>query len=121
MEPPSEQLRCAPDRAAFERLAASWPMVPVFAELLSDLVTPVGAFLSVAADGPGVLLESVERSERWGRYSFVAGPPAATILADRDGVRLADLRRELPLPERIPGYDVLGSLKAAARALLVRP
>src|SRR5580765_4350269 len=96
---PRIDLRASPDRAAFERLAASWPMVPVFAELLSDLVTPVLAFLAIAGNGPGVLLESVERSERWGRYSFVAGAPAATILADGDGVGWHDVRRELPVPE----------------------
>src|SRR6476659_438042 len=100
---PRIDLRASPDRAAFERLAASWPMVPVFAELLSDLVTPVLAFLAIAGNGPGVLLESVARSERWGRYSFVAGAPAATSVADRTGVRLTDVRRELPLPDRMEG------------------
>ena len=39
-------------------------------------------------DGPGILLESVERSERWGRYSFVAGDPAAILVVDDGGVHL---------------------------------
>ena len=111
------ELRASPDRDTFERLAEAWPMVPVWAELFSDLWTPLGAFLSVAGDGPGVLLESVERSERWGRYSFVAGSPAATILADAEGVRLQDVRRELPIPTRFDGSDVQGVLKAIAAAL----
>jgi anthranilate synthase component 1 len=92
-------------------------MVPVWTELLSDLTTPLGAFLCMAGDGPGVLLESVERSERWGRYSFVAGAPAATILADGRGIRWHDVRRELPVPMEAGGSDLLGALKSIACAL----
>jgi hypothetical protein len=63
-------LRVHPDRPTFERLASEWPLVPVWAELLADIGTPIGLFPAVAGDGPGLLLESVERSERWGRFSF---------------------------------------------------
>jgi anthranilate synthase component 1 len=90
------QMQIRPDRETFDTLAASWPLVPVWAELLSDISTPVGLFPSLAADGPGVLLESVERSERWGRYSFVAGDPAAVVVGDRDGLRVTETRRALP-------------------------
>ena len=90
-------LRIRPDRETFDALAADWPLVPVWAELLSDVSTPVGLFPSLAAGGPGILLESVERSERWGRYSFVAGDPAATVVADREGVRVVDAARDLPI------------------------
>ena len=86
-----------PDRETFESLAASWPLVPVWAELLSDVSTPVGLFPSLAGDGPGLVLESVERSERWGRYSFVAGDPAAIVIGDRDGIRITDIARDLPI------------------------
>ncbi len=71
-------------------------MVPVWAELLADVSTPVGLFPAVAGDGPGILLESVERSERWGRYSFVAGDPAATVVLDGDEVKIQGIARELP-------------------------
>ncbi len=89
-------LQIRPDRETFDTLAASWPLVPVWAELLADVSTPVGLFPALAGDGSGVLLESVERSERWGRYSFVAGDPAAIVVGDRGGLRLTDTRRELP-------------------------
>nr|MBA3691677.1 hypothetical protein [Actinomycetota bacterium] len=85
-----------PDREAFAALAAGRPLVPVWAELLADVSTPVGLFPAVAGEGPAILLESVERSERWGRYSFVAGDPAAVIVAGPDGVRIRDVVRELP-------------------------
>jgi anthranilate synthase component 1 len=90
------ELQVRPDRDGFERLAADWPLVPVWAELLADIATPVGLFEAIAGDGPGILLESVERSERWGRYSFVAGDPAAILVVDADGAHLVDVARNLP-------------------------
>src|SRR2546425_6340147 len=87
------ELRIRPDRSSFDALGREWALVPVWAEVLADVSTPVGLFPSLAGDGPGVLLESVERSERWGRYSFVAGDPAAVLVADAGGVRVRDLVR----------------------------
>ena len=107
--------RVFPDRERFRDLAGAWPMVPVWAELLADVSTPVGAFLSMAGDGPGVLLESVERSERWGRYSFVSGRPAATITVDADGLRVTDAVRPLPIQtDGARGLPTLPALKAVA-------
>ncbi|HEX9716941.1 MAG TPA: anthranilate synthase component I, partial [Actinomycetota bacterium] len=83
-----------PGREAFDELASEWPLVPVWTELLADVSTPVGVFPALVGDGPGVLLESVERSERWGRYSFAAGDPAAVVVAGRDGVTVRDVRRD---------------------------
>jgi anthranilate synthase component I len=91
------RLEVRPDRETFDRLAGDHALVPVWTELLADVATPVGLFPALAGDGPGILLESVERSERWGRYSFVAGDPAATVVADADGIRLTDVTRELPI------------------------
>jgi anthranilate synthase component 1 len=96
-------LQFRPDRETFDALAGEWPLVPVWTELLADVSTPVGLFPSLAGDGAGVLFESVERSERWGRYSFVAGDPAAVVVADLDGVRITDVVRELPLTDGTAG------------------
>jgi len=93
------KLQVRPDRATFDRAAAEWPLVPVWTEMLSDIGTPVGLFPAIAGDGPGLLLESVERSERWGRYSFLAGDPAGIVIADDDGVHLRDVVRDLPIGE----------------------
>ncbi len=80
-------------------------MVPMWTELLADVSTPVGLFPSLAEGGPAALLESVERSERWGRYSFVAGDPAAIITVGPDGVSVEGEARPLPL-ERPDGGPV---------------
>jgi anthranilate synthase component I len=101
-----EGLRIHPDREEFEALAREWPLVPAWTELSSDVSTPVGVFPSVAKDGPGVLLESVERSERWGRYSFVAGDPAAIVSVDGSGARIDHMARDLPVDASPPGGAV---------------
>ncbi|MDE2901640.1 MAG: anthranilate synthase component I [Chloroflexota bacterium] len=58
--------------------------VPVFRDLPADLDTPVAAYLKLRGHGPSFLLESVERGESVGRYSFVAGAPQ-TVARLRDG------------------------------------
>jgi anthranilate synthase component 1 len=114
-------IRIHPGEEEFALLAREWPLVPMWAELLADVSTPVGLFPAVAGDGPGVLLESVERSERWGRYSFVAGDPAALIVADREGVRAERVIRKLPLDRALEdardASGVLAALKGVASAL----
>ena len=65
-----------PDYKEFSRLAREATLVPVAKSIMADLMTPVSAFLSVAADEPDAfLLESVERGEHIGRYTFVGARP----------------------------------------------
>jgi len=110
-------LRVHPEPDAFDALAAEWPLVPVWTELLADACTPVGVFPSLSRGGPGILLESVERSERWGRYSFVAADPAAVVVLGRDGLRVQDAVRELPPAAAASGSGALAGLKALAGGL----
>ncbi|MET0144559.1 MAG: chorismate-binding protein [Ilumatobacteraceae bacterium] len=78
-------------------MARDHTVVPVWAELLADLETPVAAYAKLVGDGPGFLLESVEHGERWSRFSFVGRDPVATILL-RDGV----IEVDGPLPVEVP-------------------
>jgi anthranilate synthase component 1 len=111
------ELPTRPSEEAFQALAADWPLVPVWTELLADVSTPVGIFSAMAGDGPGILLESVERSERWGRYSFVAGDPAALVVVDGDGLRVERQAREFAIPAPRRGAAALNQLKELAAAL----
>jgi anthranilate synthase component I len=113
----SRSLHIEPDKATFERLADEWPMVPVWTELTTDVSTPVGLFPGLCHRGPGALLESVERSERWGRYSFVAGDPAAVVTGDAGGVRVDAVRRDLPIDEGAVAGPPLAALSDVARRL----
>lgn len=70
-----------PSRDDFRALARDHTVVPVWREVLGDLITPVAAFQRVVGDQDGFLLESVEHGERWSRFSFVGRNPHATISA----------------------------------------
>ena len=70
-----------PSRDDFRALARAHTVVPVWREILGDLITPVAAFLRCVGDGPGFLLESVEHGDRWSRFSFVGRNPSATLVA----------------------------------------
>jgi len=87
----------SPSRDDFRVLARKYTVVPVWREVLADLVTPVAAFLRLVGDGPGFLFESVEHGERWSRFSFVGRNPSATMVA-----RGGRLSVEGTLPERVP-------------------
>jgi len=99
-----------PDREAFRSLAAHHTVVPVWSELVADLQTPVAAFMRLAADGPGFLLESVEHGERWARFSFVGRGHRARLV-----VRGRRVEVEGELPASVPTDQ--GAL-AALEALL---
>ena len=65
-----------PDFKEFSRLAREATLVPVAKSISADLLTPVSAFLAVAAGEPDAfLLESVDRGEKIGRYTFLGVRP----------------------------------------------
>jgi anthranilate synthase component I len=92
-----------PTRAEFHRLAGDYTVVPVWRELLADLITPVAAFARLCGDDrPGFLLESVEHGERWSRWSFVGRNPIGTVVS-RGGVVTVegDLPADLPTEQGV--------------------
>src|SRR6202140_3700137 len=93
------------------------PMVPIFRDMLSDALTPVTAYAALASDGPAYLLESVERGEHLGRYSFVAADPMAivTIAGGVATVQDANGRHELE------GQDPLRALEAYLQTFAAEP
>jgi anthranilate synthase component 1 len=94
-------LRVFPDKAEFVRLAREGNVIPVCADLLADMETPVSAYAKLRARGPSFLLESVTGGEHIGRYSFAGARPRQIITAwsDRTTIRHRDGRREeFPTP-----------------------
>ena len=57
--------------------------VPLVREVLTDLDTPLSAYLKLADEPYTYLLESLQGGERWGRYSFI-GLPAARVIEVND-------------------------------------
>ncbi len=72
----------SPDYRSFVELARNATLIPVAKTLGADLLTPVGAFLSLAARQKyAFLLESVEGGEKIGRYTFLGAQPRMVITA----------------------------------------
>src|SRR5581483_10873893 len=104
-----------PDYQEFSRLAVDFTMVPVIQSVAADLLTPVSAFLAIAADEPNAfLLESVERGERIGRYTFLGARPYMQVEARGRNISIRKGRRE----EKTTGsaFEVLKSLLRRHRA-----
>ena len=74
----------------FKELAQRATFVPVYKEIVADLLTPVSAFLKIAEHSDyAFLLESVEGGEHVGRYSFLGKDPFL-ILRSREGKTIID-------------------------------
>ena len=74
----------------FKELAQRGTFVPVYKEIVADLLTPVSAFLKIAEHSDyAFLLESVEGGEQVGRYSFLGKDPFL-ILRSRGGKTIID-------------------------------
>src|SRR5512147_1899814 len=74
----------------FKELAQRGTFVPVYKEIVADLLTPVSAFLKIAEHSDyAFLLESVEGGEHVGRYSFLGKDPFL-ILRSRGGKTIVD-------------------------------
>ncbi|MCJ7586615.1 MAG: hypothetical protein MUQ00_01745 [Candidatus Aminicenantes bacterium] len=58
-----------PDEDTYRRDALSFTVIPVAREIRADFETPLSLFLKC---GGQFLLESIERGENVGRYSFIA-------------------------------------------------
>ncbi|MBI3942718.1 MAG: chorismate-binding protein, partial [Chloroflexi bacterium] len=123
-----------PDLAGLRQYAKEVNLVPVYRELPADLETPVSVYLKVRGGQPSFLLESVERGEQVGRYSFIGVDPALQIrskgtqvtVQGLEAVQNGDIRARFgqtsPPGEvseenqlaftLLPGADVLNVIKA---------
>ncbi|HEY1272484.1 MAG TPA: anthranilate synthase component I [Terriglobales bacterium] len=73
----------------FVELATKATLVPVVKSVTADLLTPVSAFLAVVADEPNAfLLESIERGEQIGRYTFLGARPYMRVEARGDEISI---------------------------------
>ncbi len=76
---------CAiPQLVEARRLALAHNVVPVTHSFISDLETPVSAFLKLGAPRRAFLLESAEQGQHLGRYSFL-GVGARALVTYADG------------------------------------
>jgi len=91
-----------PSREQFHTWAADHRALPVWREVVADLTTPLAAFARVVGSEAGFLLESVDRSEHWSRWSFTGRRPLATMVAHGTAVTIeGSIPAEVPLDRGI--------------------
>ena len=105
-----------PSLTEARRLAREYDVVPLYAELIGDLETPISAALKFADEENVFLLESAEAAERFGRYSFLSFDPKRT-LSYRDGLYTvvdADGVHEVPAKDPFRGLAEIVGQKSVA-------
>src|SRR5437660_3824515 len=91
-----------PNFKEFSRLAHEATLVPVVKSVSADLLTPVSAFLAIAEKEPhAFLLESAERGEQVGRYTFLGARPYMRVKALHGTVEIERGRRREVVQENI--------------------
>ncbi len=98
---------CTPTREEARALARDHLLIPVYREVLADMLTPVRAYTLLCPPGtPGFLLESVEGGERLARYSFIGSEPKPLVLdVDDPLAALRSMAAEVTAPVKgIPRF-----------------
>jgi anthranilate synthase component I len=102
-----------PSLDEFRAIAQPGALVPVCREVLADLETPVSAYMKIARQQAySFLLESVERAETIGKYSFLGANPSILFRSKGRGVCIVRNGRE----DRFESDDPLGELRTLMAA-----
>ena len=91
-----------PTYKEFCRLARQGNLIPIYQELLMDLETPLSFFKRLQRDRYAFLLESVEGSERWARYSFLGTRPQRIFKARGKQVEIIEHGKSTKLTADAP-------------------
>ena len=99
----SDLSNVVPSFETFSKLSKAYNRIPVSLAFQSDLETPLSAYLKLAKNDNGFLLESVEKNEQVARYSIVGFSPSGTfevkngLLTHRFGKRQSVTKPSNPL------------------------
>lgn len=73
------------DINTFKRLAGDYKTIPVYKRILADLLTPISAYMKLMKNSEyAFILESVEKGERYGRYSFIGRNPLMILKSEHE-------------------------------------
>src|SRR3989338_682329 len=103
-----------PSFKEFSRLAREGNLIPVYQELLMDLETPLSFFRRMERDRYAFLLESIEGSERWARYSFLGTNPYLIFKSRGKQIEIIEEGKKKKLPADRP-LEVLQTLLKRSR------
>ena len=87
-------------------------IVPICTEIYSDLYTPIELLLILkAVSNHCYMLESVEDSKRWGRYSFLGFDPTMEITCRNHQMKIKDVDKEESFETTHPGETLKKIMK----------
>ncbi len=87
----------------FRSLACDNAVIPVYKEILADLETPVTAYLKLSRNAPyAFLLESVEKADTIGQYSFIGANPSVVFRSKGNSGVIVEDGREKPFTSDSP-------------------
>jgi anthranilate synthase component 1 len=82
--------RLFPSRESFRELARRGNLIPVYREIIADMETPVSAFQKIDTGDHSFLFESVEKGNKFARYSFLGASPQVIFKAHGKNVTLRE-------------------------------
>src|SRR3954447_20363644 len=78
----TSDLDVGPSLDEVRALAREHTLVPLRHTFIDDCETPVSAYLKLRGEGPSFLLESAEKGQRFGRWSFLGVQPRSVLRVD---------------------------------------
>ena len=97
-----------PSKEEVKKLLANYKTVPVFHEILIDSATPVRLFAGLREKYDNCfILESVDNSDQWGRYSFIGIDPKKEIkiFGDKAEITTDGKTESIDCPDPIALYN----------------
>jgi anthranilate synthase component 1 len=77
------------DLLEFKKLAETYKTIPVYKKILADLLTPISAYMRLEKNAEyAFILESVEKGEQYGRYSFIGRNPEMVLSSENGKTQL---------------------------------
>src|ERR1700678_2554883 len=86
--------RLFPSRESFRELAHRGNLIPVYREIIADMETPVSAYQKIDTGDHSFLYESVEKGNKFARYSFLSASPHLIFKARGRNVTLREGKEE---------------------------
>jgi len=86
--------RLSLSRESFRELAHRGNLIPVYREIIADMETPVSAFQKIDTGDHSFLFESVEKGNKFARYSFLGASPHLIFKAHGKNITLREGKEE---------------------------